>query len=269
MRDNVHPLSPQPDGAEEAKDRQFVTALARGLTILSCFSADRPELSGSEIARITGLPQPTVWRLCYTLLKTGMLVSTTADKMRPGLPVLRLGHSALEGLNSIDLARPHMQLLADEYRAACGLSVLHDLHMIFVERCEGQNQLLMNLRRGSAVQLASSALGWAYMAGLSLSERQEIFARLQASKEQNWAAYVDDFHAAMAHYKTHGYVLYKSSVFVSHNTVSVPVFKADGSVMYALNCGSHSASLSVKTLSEEVAPKLIALARMIETTIDP
>src|SRR5690606_25146051 len=97
------------------KDRQFVTALARGLQILSCFSSATPELSGSELAKLTGLPQPTVWRLCHTMLQLGMLITTSGDRMRPGLPVLRLGHSALARLDAVELARPHMQDMADTY----------------------------------------------------------------------------------------------------------------------------------------------------------
>jgi DNA-binding IclR family transcriptional regulator len=58
----------------EGADRQYVTALARGLEILRCFSALKPELGTTEIAQLTGLPQPTVWRLCHTLIKCGYLV---------------------------------------------------------------------------------------------------------------------------------------------------------------------------------------------------
>lgn len=49
------------------EDRQFVASLAKGLEVLRCFTPARPELGTSEIARLTGMPQPTVWRLCYTL----------------------------------------------------------------------------------------------------------------------------------------------------------------------------------------------------------
>ena len=53
------------------EDRQFVTALSRGLEVLRCFTAERVELGTTEIARLTSMPQPTVWRLCYTLSKLG------------------------------------------------------------------------------------------------------------------------------------------------------------------------------------------------------
>ena len=56
------------------EDRDFVTALARGVQVLQCFTAERPELGTTQIAALVGLPQSTVWRLCHTLTKLGLLV---------------------------------------------------------------------------------------------------------------------------------------------------------------------------------------------------
>ncbi|MDP9094946.1 MAG: helix-turn-helix domain-containing protein, partial [Pseudomonadota bacterium] len=64
-------------GYGDDDDRPFVTALARGLEILGCFSASRPEIGGSQLAALTGLPQPTVWRLCHTMVQLGFLVAVS------------------------------------------------------------------------------------------------------------------------------------------------------------------------------------------------
>src|SRR3954470_22827873 len=96
----VNPTRPATDpvAAEKEKDRQFVTALARGLGVLRCFTHATPELGTAEIARMTGLPQPTVWRLCHTLMQEGYLVQADrGDKLRPGIPVLSLGYAAIAG----------------------------------------------------------------------------------------------------------------------------------------------------------------------------
>lgn len=47
---------------DEEKDRQFVTALARGLELLRCFSPRESVLSNQELARKANLPRPTVSR---------------------------------------------------------------------------------------------------------------------------------------------------------------------------------------------------------------
>ena len=75
------------------EDRDFVTALARGIQVLQCFTAEHPELGTTQIAAKVKLPQSTVWRLCYTLQQVGLLVpGREADKLRAGPGVLTLQH---------------------------------------------------------------------------------------------------------------------------------------------------------------------------------
>jgi DNA-binding IclR family transcriptional regulator len=250
------------------KDRQFVTALARGMQILQCFSAMRPELNGSELAKLTGIPQPTVWRLCHTLLETGMLVSVAGDKFRPSLAVLRLGHSAISGLSLIELARPHMQQIATRYGAACGLATRHGNNMVFVERCEGTNQLLMNLRVGSTVPLATSALGWAYIAGQPSAIRRQLLEELRANDKETMQTVNRALTKALAEYDRSGFILNEGSFHKAYNTVAVPVIAADGSVPYTLNCGSAAVSILTEMHRTTIAPKLVALARMLESAME-
>ena len=56
---------------EELKDRQFVTALARGLELLRCFTPESLLLGNQELAKKTGLLKPTVSRLTHTLTRLG------------------------------------------------------------------------------------------------------------------------------------------------------------------------------------------------------
>ena len=83
-----------PSDANMQKERQFVTALARGLEILRCFSVETPLMGNQDIARKTGLPKPTVSRLTYTLTELGFLrYSKHLRKYQLGTAVLALGYN--------------------------------------------------------------------------------------------------------------------------------------------------------------------------------
>src|SRR4030095_6610333 len=58
---------PTPRRAEG--DRQFVTALARGLYLLRAFRSAEDRLSNQELAQLCSLPKSTVSRLTHTLTK--------------------------------------------------------------------------------------------------------------------------------------------------------------------------------------------------------
>ena len=65
---------------QPGKDRKFVEALSRGLDVLRAFSQGSVILGNQDIARITGLPKPTVSRMTYTLTKLGYLATTSSWK---------------------------------------------------------------------------------------------------------------------------------------------------------------------------------------------
>ena len=90
-----------------AKDRKFVEALSRGLDVLRAFSQGAVVMGNQDIARITGLPKPTVSRMTYTLTKLGYLsYSTQLEKYQLDSGVLALGYAYVSNLRVRQLANP-------------------------------------------------------------------------------------------------------------------------------------------------------------------
>jgi hypothetical protein len=83
-------------GAKE--DRHFVTALARGLDLLTCFKRGEGTLANSEIAARCGLARSTVSRLSYTLTRLGYLHHVPeAGGYRLGTALMALGATRSQG----------------------------------------------------------------------------------------------------------------------------------------------------------------------------
>ena len=72
------------------QDRHFVTALSRGLDVLSCFRSGSRLLGNQDISERCSLPKSTVSRLTYTLTKLGYLhYVRESGKYRLGTATLR------------------------------------------------------------------------------------------------------------------------------------------------------------------------------------
>ena len=252
-----------------AADRQFVTALARGLEVLRCFSARRPELGTTEIAQLTGLPQPTVWRLCHTLVQTGYLAPARAkDKLRIGVGVLSLGYEALGAVDIGDLVQGEMQLLADEFRSAVSLAVPDRLDMVIVKRAQSNSPLVVNLQVGSRLPIAASTTGWAYLAVIAPRQRAQLLRRLEAHYgKRDWNQKWQKANAAIEAFHKTGYVLSGGSYDPEINAVAVPIHPDDGSQFYALTCGAPAALVPVKTFQTAIAPRLIRVGEIIRTAL--
>jgi DNA-binding IclR family transcriptional regulator len=239
------------DEKDDVKDRQYVTALARGLKVLRCFTRETPELGTAEIARITGLPQPTVWRLCYTLIQEGYLEQAgRGDKLRPGVPVLGLGTSVVIATPIAELARAEMQAIAIRHQGAVSLGMRDGPNMVYLQRCQGSSIILRDLEVGSHVPVASSVTGWAYMAGQSEAQREALFDELARVEDKRWPELLPKIKQALADFRRTGYVVNKGSLHTQINAVAVPLRSEDGSVVLSLSSGGISQLFDDAKLAE-------------------
>lgn len=253
------------DGATAKEDRQFVTALARGLEILRCFSASRTELGTMDIAQLTGLPQPTVWRLCHTLVRCGYLApAPTGEKLRVAPAVLGLGFAALATLDIGEIARYGMQRLADDFRVASSLAAADRLEMVIVQRVTSADAtLLVNLHVGSRLPMGTSSFGWAYLAGIGEQAREPLLGQLAHRYADTWPQLSRRLETAFASYEKRGYVINSGEYHRDINAIAVPVIPRNGGQVLVVNLGGPAAVVTVKKLEREVAPRLMELAQSI------
>lgn len=248
-----------------AKKTAAAATLTRGLEILRCFSRSGMALGSSDIARLTGFSQPTVWRLCQTLLKEGYIVPAGAGgKFRPGISVLALGFAALEGMPLADLALPLMQDLSKRFHAAVGLTTRDRLSMLFVQRCEMDAILTLNVRIGSRVPLIDTATGWAYLAGLPVEERMSLLEQLEHEHPEKWGDCAPLIHNAIEEFDTCGVVVNIGSFIPDLNSVATPLKRPVDGRRYVLNCSGLSSLLPGSVLRGELAAALLAAGRTLD-----
>lgn len=251
------------------EDRLFVTALARGLELLRCFTPDRPELGTTDLARLTGLPQPTVWRLCHTLQQLGYLIPTrSGDRLRAGPGVLTLGSAAVTHGGVAESAYPFMKAIATEFDASVSLAERHRTEMVIVQRAEAPSILRLILYIGSSVPLTSTSLGWAYLAAMPADARAALAAQLQQQAGDEATAIAEDIDAAVAQYERYGYVLNLGRTHPDINAVGVPVVSRDGQRIMALTCGANRVHTPQDKLAGPMAQALRELAARIAPLLD-
>ena len=255
----IEPTVP-PETAAQREDPDFVTALARGFAILRCFRRGERALGNKEMASRTGLPRSTVARLTHTLTELGYLeYLPSQEKYALGIAVLSFGQSYLTGLDMRDIARPHMQALADEVKATVALAGNAGDDMMFLELAHGNPSFALRVTVGERVPRGTSALGRAYSAGLPLEARERSVAAFKRLvRKADWPAAERTIEAAFADYGQYGVCLSIGDWNPDVHGVSTPMVSNDGKVV------AFSASLPAHMAPREhllavVAPKLVAM----------
>jgi DNA-binding IclR family transcriptional regulator len=255
-------------GAAVADERGTVGALDRGLALMQCFSAERPRLNPSELARLTGIPRPSVIRLAATLVQHRWLrAEPGGDGYMLGPGVVALAHDFLAGLDVRAAARAPMQALAERTGGSVYLALRDGLEMVLVEACRPRSTMLAaRLDVGSRVPLPNSALGRACLAALPAAERAGLVAALRKHHGKDWAALEAGLQPALAEAARHGWCLSAGEFHREINSVSVALTDPRGEVL-AFNCGGPAFTFTEQRLRREVAPALAATVKAIAAEI--
>jgi DNA-binding IclR family transcriptional regulator len=235
-------------------DRNFVTALARGLEILRCFNRPQIELSVTEIARLTGLNQPTCWRLCHTLMECGFLVrAPSGSGLRIGAPAITLGYAAAKAAKPPAIALPYMQRLVEETSCSVTLSLRQHWEMISVEQVNA-DFVLPNQPIGWRAPLATVSAGLAVLSALPLCDRGVLVKAMAAGEGARWPRHQTRIANALEEFERDGFVTLNGMLDGQYTAVAVPLFESGEKPeeQWALSCGTLSSRWS------EPAPKSAA-----------
>lgn len=247
---------------ESFRDRQFVTALARGLEILRCFQAGDPALTNQEIAERTGLPKPTVSRLTHTLRELGYLTHsgrTGAYQLGPG--VLALGYAMIAALEIREHVRPYMDELAGMANVTVALGARDRLSVVYLDVCRGEQTISLSRSVGSRLPLATTSMGRAIMAALPEAEREYLLRALRERDPDHYPAIERGIRRAADELAAQGFCTSFGDWLPDVNAVGAPLLSVDGEHLYGLNAGGPSFLVPPEILLEKLGPRLAEITR--------
>lgn len=238
---------------EGANSPDFITALARGLDVLRCFRHGVTALGNLDLARLTGLPKPTISRITYTLTELGYLrYHPDTGKYSPGYGVLALGFGLLAGLEVRELAKASMTELARDTGGAVALGAFDGDAMTYVEAIHGSSALYLRLPVGYRASL-DSAMGRAYLASLPAAACDEMVARLGPA-----APPPEAITRARLELQESGGCFAIGEWQSGINAVAVPFTSITGEGVFVMSCGGPASLLPEADLRARVGPALRA-----------
>ena len=258
------PLEDFPEKTE-LEDRQFVTALARGLSVMRAFQPGDGILGNGDIAERTGLPKPTVSRLTHTLTRLGYLVhAERLGKYRLGPGVLSLGYSLLANMDIRKIARPYMQELANASGLGIALGARDRLSMVYLEHARDAGTVTLRLDVGSHVPIATTAMGRAFLAAIPDTEREYLMVAMAERAGAEWPKIERGIKRAMDQIAAKGYCTSFGEWEHDVNAIRAPLRSLDGATIMAINCGGPAFIHKPERMEEEWGPRLVNTVRTIE-----
>lgn len=249
---------------EEDKDRQFITALARGLELLRCFTPSESVLGNQELARKTGLPKPTITRMTHTLTRLGYLKHLPqSGRYQLDVGVMAFGYAMLSNLSVRAVAHPLMETMAKYAQAAVAMATRDRLDMVYLDVVQGEANMTMRRQVGTRLPLHLSSAGRACLAAMPENEREFMLDHIRQRHLEDWPTIRKGLERAFRDYTDFGYCMSIGEWHRDVNAIAVPMLHAQHGLL-TFNCGGPSFHLSREKLEDDIGPRLKHMVNNIE-----
>jgi IclR family pca regulon transcriptional regulator len=227
-----------------------VEALAKGLSILSLFARHGTPLTLTEVAKLTGIPLPTTFRLIATLELAGYLDRLPTGNYRPGLAVLMLGRGVLQASGLVEVAREPLETYNRRIGETVNLAVLHDSDVLFLIRLRNADLVVANIHVGSTLPAVYSSLGKILLAHLDPKERLRRIRskQLPGSFGPKAVSSIRELEVQLDEVRQRGYSIQDEEIAMGLRAIAVPVRNSSGTVIAAINVAVNASRCTADSL---------------------
>lgn len=207
----------------------------RVLAILEAFSADRPELTLTEIARRAGLPLSTAHRLVGELTGWGALERADDARYRVGLRLFEVAALAPRGLGLREVAMPFLEDLYEVTRQNVQLAVLDGTEAVFLERLSGRGAVNVITRVGGRLPLHATGVGLVLLAHADPDLQERVLAGPLRRYTRKTVTAPEDVRRTLADVRRTGVAVSDGQIELVALSVAAPVRGPRGEVVAALS----------------------------------
>jgi len=245
-------------GADENRD--FVTALARGIEVLGVCGRSGGGVTLAEAARLTGLSRATVRRSLLTLAAMGYVAAEgRVFSLTP--KVLTLAGGYLRSMPLARLAQPVLDRISRQLGESCSLATLDGGQIIYVARAEARRIISVDLAVGSSLPAFCTSMGRVLLAGLPSDEISQRLSRMKLEPlTERTVTDPATLLALLEGVRTAGFCLVDQELETGLRSLAVPIRSLRGSVIAAINVSTQVSRVSMHDLHVTILPVLQAAA---------
>jgi DNA-binding IclR family transcriptional regulator len=255
-------LAAVPSGAREGAARRM-SPTQRALQVLGCFSPARPELTLTELSRMTGLPMSTTHRVVGELTQWEALVRGANGRYHVGVRLCEVTASSPTGEGLRELAWPFLEDVFEATRETVLLAVRDGLETVYLARLSGRESMPVFCHMGRRRNLTTTSAGLVLLAHAPHEVQEEV---LRGPLPRYTAKTITDpvrLRSMLADIRRGGHAVSDRAMSLSSLSCAAPIRDADDQVVAALSSVVHAGEATMRHL----VPVVMATARGISRAL--
>jgi IclR family pca regulon transcriptional regulator len=243
-------------------DPNFMTSLARGLTVIQAFTQKKRQLTISQLSVKTGLSRAAVRRCLYTLAKLGFAGSDDGRHFYLGPRILALGYSYIASMPLATAAQPVLERVSHELHESCSISTLDRSDIIYVARANVTRIMSIDLGVGSRLPAFCTSMGRVLLASLPPESLESYLSQTELKQyTERTITSVEKLRQVLRLVSRNGYAIVDQELELGLRSMAVPIQNPNGKIVAALNVGAHAQRVSIQEMQTKFLPRLRAAAQ--------
>lgn len=251
----------------QQRGEHFVRAVERTMSVLRAFTAERAELSLTEVAQAADLDRAGARRILLTLVELGYVRQT--DRRYALTPqVLEFGHAYLTSRSLPQIAEPHLQELTRQVREMTAMAVLEGTEIRYIAQIPGPKLLSVTIPVGTRFPAHATSMGKVLLAAVPPERLEASLRSIElAPVTPHTVTTRQELLSELAAVRRHGFVIADDGLEEGLRGVAVPVRDADGRVFAAVNVSLYKHGSTEEGVQREIVPLLARTAGRIEADL--
>lgn len=241
------------------------SALGKGVTVLSAIlNAPHPP-SLNDLAEMTDLPRPTVFRVVRQLEET-LLISRSPDgeKYLVGPNLMALAADAFSSFLHAAPVRSVLTNLVNEIGETCNVGVLDRDGVVYIDRVECAWPLRLQIGVGSRAPLHATGIGKLLLAHLPSRTRKRILTSGPLERfTENTLTSPKSLEIQFKQIRRLGYACNDQENTMGLVGMAVPIYDAKGRVVAGLSVHAPAARMTIQAATQKL-DRFRDAARQIE-----
>lgn len=241
--------------------------LAKGLSVIETFTADRPRQSISQVAVASGLDRATARRCLLTLARLGY--ADHDGKFFTLTPrVLRLGTACLAAMPLPQLVQPVLDRLSETLGESSSVSILDGDEIVYIARAAQRKVMSIALMPGSRLPAYCTSMGRVLLAALPAEEAMRRLAMHPPVQRTPFTVTrIDEVMARIDAARADGYAVVDQEVELGLRSIAVPLLTARGLTVAAVNIGLPVRGDKIGEILDRYLPSLLAVQSELRSVL--
>ncbi|MGQ4268644.1 IclR family transcriptional regulator domain-containing protein [Nocardiopsis changdeensis] len=256
-----------PTEDEPERGAHFVQSLERGLLVIRAFSAERPSMTLSDVARETHLTRAAARRFLLTLADLGY-VRTDGRLFSLTPRVLELGYAYVASAGLPDVAQPHLEDLSARVHESASVSVLDGDDVLYVARVATSRIMTVSIRVGTRFPAVATSMGRVLLADRDEAEIDAFLERVRLEPLTRFTVTDPErLRAELLRVREQGYAIVDQELEEGLRSIAAPVRDTAGRVIAAANVSAQANRSSLEDVRRDLLPALLEATARIEADL--